>query len=92
MPSESLCWQYLQGPYLPGFPVGGLQRGKATAQPAWQRNPDASFFVNMGDLLDNGEDNSQWNAWFGVVEPMAEKIPVAPLMGNHETYDLNWKG
>lgn len=64
---------------------------KATAQPAWQRNSDASFFVNMGDLVDNGEDSNQWNAWFGVVEPMAEKIPVAPVMGNHETYNLNWK-
>lgn len=64
---------------------------KATAQPAWQRNPDAQFFVNMGDLVDNGQDATQWNAWFDVVEPMAEKIPVASVMGNHETYDLNWK-
>lgn len=64
---------------------------KATAMPAWQRNPDAQFFVNMGDLVDNGQDATQWNAWFDVVEPMAEKIPVAPVMGNHETYDLNWK-
>ena len=64
---------------------------KATAQPAWQRNPDASFFVNMGDQVDNGQDASQWNAWFDVVEPMAEKIPMATTVGNHETYDLNWK-
>lgn len=64
---------------------------KATALPAWQRNPDAQFFVNMGDLVDNGEDATQWNAWFDVVQPLAEKIPVAPVMGNHETYDLNWK-
>ncbi len=64
---------------------------KATAMPAWQRNPNAQFFVNMGDLVDNGQDATQWNAWFDVVEPMAEKIPVAPVMGNHETYDLNWK-
>jgi hypothetical protein len=64
---------------------------KATAMPAWQRNPDAQFFVNMGDLVDNGQDATQWNAWFDVVEPMAEKIPVASVMGNHETYDLNWK-
>ena len=64
---------------------------KATAQPAWQRNQDAQFFVNMGDLVDNGQDASQWNAWFDVVEPMAEKIPMATTVGNHETYDLNWK-
>ena len=65
---------------------------KATAQPAWQRNQDAQFFVNMGDQVDNGQDASQWNAWFDVVEPMAEKIPMATTVGNHETYDLNWKG
>lgn len=64
---------------------------KATAQPAWQRNKDAQFFVNMGDQVDNGQDASQWNAWFDVVEPMAEKIPMATTVGNHETYDLNWK-
>ena len=64
---------------------------KETAMPAWERNQDAQFFINMGDLVDNGEDASQWNAWFDVVEPMAEKIPVAPLMGNHETYNLDWK-
>lgn len=64
---------------------------KATAMPAWQRNQDAQFFVNMGDQVDNGQDASQWNAWFDVVEPMAEKIPMATTVGNHETYDLNWK-
>lgn len=64
---------------------------KATAQPAWQRNQDAQFFVNMGDQVDNGQDASQWNAWFDVVELMAEKIPMATTVGNHETYDLNWK-
>lgn len=64
---------------------------KATAQPAWQRNQDAQFFVNIGDQVDNGQDASQWNAWFDVVEPMAEKIPMATTVGNHETYDLNWK-
>lgn len=62
-----------------------------TADPAWQRNPDAAFFINMGDLVDNGQDASQWNAWFDVVRPFAEKIPVVPVMGNHETYTLNWK-
>lgn len=64
---------------------------KATAMPAWQRNQDAQFFVNIGDQVDNGQDASQWNAWFDVVEPMAEKIPMATTVGNHETYDLNWK-
>ena len=61
------------------------------ARGAWQRNPDAGFFVNMGDLIDNGEDHTQWDAWLSAVAPLIEKIPFAPVMGNHETYDRNWK-
>lgn len=63
---------------------------KALAQNAWRRNPEAEFFVNMGDLVDNGEDHSQWNAWFDGVGGIVDAIPVAPLMGNHETYDEKW--
>ena len=91
MPLKAFAGNTFKALIFPDSQSADYSVWKATAQPAWQRNPDASFFVNMGDLVDNGEDNSQWNAWFGVVEPMAEKIPVAPLMGNHETYDLNWK-
>lgn len=63
----------------------------ATAQPAWQRNQDTQFFINMGDLVDNGQDHYQWNAWFDVVGDMIARIPVVPLLGNHETYDKDWK-
>lgn len=63
----------------------------ATAQPAWQRNQDAQFFINMGDLVDNGQDHYQWNAWFDVVGDMIARIPVVPLLGNHETYGKDWK-
>lgn len=63
----------------------------ATAQPAWQRNQDAQFFINMGDLVDNGQDHYQWNAWFDVVGDMIARIPVVPLLGNHEMYDKDWK-
>lgn len=63
----------------------------ATAQPAWQRNQDAQFFINMGDLVDNGQDHYQWNAWFDVVGDIIARIPVVTLLGNHETYDKDWK-
>ncbi len=64
---------------------------KTTAQAGWQANPDAQFFINMGDLVDNGEDHSQWNAWFDSLDGIIDTVPVVPLMGNHETYNLNWK-
>ncbi|EIW19562.1 MULTISPECIES: purple acid phosphatase family protein [Pelosinus] len=62
-----------------------------TAQTAWEKNGDAAFFVNMGDLVDNGQDEWQWNAWFNGGAKLFAAIPVVPVMGNHETYSLDWK-
>jgi hypothetical protein len=62
-----------------------------TAQTAWENNADAAFFVNMGDLVDNGQDESQWNAWFDGGAKLLKAIPVVPVMGNHEAYSLDWK-
>ena len=64
---------------------------KHLAQDAYKRNPDAAFFANLGDIVDNGEEHSQWDAWFDAVEGMRERIPFAPVMGNHETYDKKWE-
>lgn len=64
---------------------------KALAQKAFKDHPDVSFFVNMGDLVDNGEHAYQWDAWFDALQGVIERIPVAPLLGNHETYTLDWK-
>lgn len=61
------------------------------ANTAYANNSDASFFINMGDLVDNGYDLNQWNSWFASVEPFITKIPVAPIQGNHETYTTDWK-
>lgn len=58
---------------------------------AAKRHPRASFFINMGDMVDNGEDHTQWQAWLGAVENLASRIPIVPVMGNHEMYDRNWE-
>jgi hypothetical protein len=55
------------------------------------RNKDAALFINMGDLVDNGEDASQWRAWLNSVEPFSDRLPLAPVIGNHEDYSLQWK-
>ena len=64
---------------------------KELAHLAWARNTDAQIFACMGDLVDNGEDRRQWMDFFGGVEEMKRVIPMVPLMGNHETYNLDWK-
>ena len=58
---------------------------------AQKRTPEASFYINMGDLVDNGQDVRQWKAWFESVEPFSDRIPLAPVIGNHEAYSLDWK-
>lgn len=63
----------------------------ATAQTAWQRNPDTDFFINMGDLIDNGQHAWQWNEWLKNAAPLLRAIPVAPISGNHENYSLAWQ-
>jgi predicted phosphodiesterase len=63
----------------------------STAQAAWKNNKDAAFFINMGDLVDNGQDEAQWNAWFDGAASLLAAMPVVPVMGNHETYSLDWK-
>lgn len=61
------------------------------AQKAYDNNKDANFFVNMGDLVDNGEDHTQWEAWFRALTDIEKHIPCAPVLGNHECYDQKWE-
>lgn len=58
---------------------------------AYARNKDADFYINMGDLVDNGEHNYQWEEWFKGTYDYNDSLPQAPLIGNHETYTLDWK-
>lgn len=64
---------------------------KKTAEAAWQAHSDAAFFINMGDLIDNGQESFQWNAWRNGATELLKAVPVAPIMGNHEDYSLNWQ-
>lgn len=61
------------------------------AREAYKRHPQSAFYVNMGDLVDNGQDASQWRAWFNSVSVFSDAVPLAPVIGNHEAYSLEWK-
>ena len=58
---------------------------------AYAKNKQAELFINMGDLVDNGQDGSQWRAWLGSVEPFSGDLAFAPVIGNHEAYSLDWQ-
>lgn len=61
------------------------------AREAYKGHPQSAFYVNMGDLVDNGQDASQWRAWFNSVSVFSDVVPLAPVIGNHEAYSLEWK-
>ena len=59
---------------------------RETIQSAYKANPDADFFVNVGDLVDFGQIEAHWDAWFAAAKGVIDTIPAMPLSGNHESY------
>lgn len=59
---------------------------KTTFMNAYQQNRDAAFFVNVGDLVDNGQKYQEWKGWFDGIAGVSNRLPVVPVVGNHETY------
>ena len=70
---------------------GSYETWGKVAKNAFERNSDANFFVNVGDIVDNGEDNAQWEDWLAQIQDFMPKMAFAPVMGNHETYSRDWK-
>lgn len=59
-----------------------------TITKAYAANPDAAFFMNVGDLVEVGQDNRHWQKWYEAAQEVLEKIPLMAVPGNHETYDV----
>lgn len=55
------------------------------------RNPNTALYISMGDLVDNGEQAYQWRTWLDSIKPLSARVPLAPTLGNHEMYTLDWK-
>ena len=62
---------------------------RKTAEIAAENYPDAEIFTVIGDLVDNGQADYQWRAFFDSAEKLLDKI-FAPVMGNHECYGVDW--
>ncbi|MEN8193787.1 MAG: metallophosphoesterase, partial [Bacteroidota bacterium] len=45
---------------------------------------DPLFVINTGDLVGNGRDISDWEAFFKVNNKLMRNIPYYPVLGNHE--------
>lgn len=52
---------------------------------------DADFFVNNGDLVDNGSQYAQWYQWFKNGEGILADLSIVPVVGNHETFAADYR-
>jgi len=70
-----------------GDPQCGLEGwGKLLAE-AHRRRPDASALLIAGDLVDRGNERTNWDHFFLRAAGVFEEVPVMPCVGNHEYLD-----
>lgn len=75
----------------PGSQSGDYSGWEEIVKNSAKRNPCAALYISMGDLVDNGEQAYQWRTWLDSIKPLSARIPLAPTLGNHEMYTLEWK-
>ena len=64
---------------------------KKTLSIACNRHQAAAFWADIGDLTDNGESSWHWQSFWQASDSISAKLPMVPVMGNHECYGLNWQ-
>ncbi len=70
-----------------GDPQCGLEEWGKLLHAARSRRPDAGFLLIAGDLVDRGNERSNWDHFFLRAAGVFEGLPLAPCVGNHEYLD-----
>ena len=47
---------------------------------------DPDFVLTLGDLVDRGSEEADWQRFFQVSAPLLRVLPIVPALGNHEVY------
>lgn len=65
----------------------GLEEWGHRLDRAFRRHPGISFILLAGDLVDRGNERTNWDHFFLRSEEVFERIPLMPAVGNHEYLD-----
>jgi hypothetical protein len=65
----------------------GLERWGELLHTARKHRPDAAFLLLAGDLVDRGNERTNWDHFFLRAAGVFEEIPFMPAVGNHEYLD-----
>jgi hypothetical protein len=82
-PAHEQSFQFL---YL-GDAQKGLEAWGRLLKSARQRHPDAAFLLLAGDLVDRGNERTNWDHFFLRADGVFDRLPVMPCAGNHEYLD-----
>jgi hypothetical protein len=70
-----------------GDPQCGLEGWGKLLSEAASRRPDAGVLLIAGDLVDRGNERTNWDHFFLRASGVFEHLPVMPAVGNHEYLD-----
>ncbi len=66
----------------------GLERWGSLLGAAYRRHPEINFVVVAGDLVDRGNERTNWDHFFLRAAAVFERVPFMPCAGNHEYLDM----
>jgi hypothetical protein len=70
-----------------GDPQCGLERWGKLLADAYKRRPDVGAVLIAGDLVDRGNERTNWDHFFLRAAGVFDRVPVMPSVGNHEYLD-----
>ncbi len=79
--------QVLRFLYL-GDAQTGLEGWGRLLESAARREARAEFLILAGDLVDRGNERTNWDHFFLRASPVFDRLPVMPCVGNHEYLDV----
>lgn len=68
-----------------GSAAADFEYYKDTLSRAVADDPNAAFMVNLGDMVNTGNDQTQWDYYFKAAKGVVESLPHMAVVGNHET-------
>jgi predicted phosphodiesterase len=55
-----------------------------TIRSAFLHSPKARFMIHAGDIVEHGDSDNDWQAWFDAAGWIFAMVPSMPAAGNHE--------
>jgi hypothetical protein len=71
-----------------GDPQCGLEAWGTLLKAAHRRFPEAGALLIAGDLVDRGNERTNWDHFFLRASGVLETLPLMPCAGNHEYLDM----